>query len=86
MSGKLGSDWLYIGLGLAVLYAGIKITKPVTDLTQSVSNFGSSIFDTGTSISNGTASLNSLSSLTQKILGALTWPSVPLANKIKGLF
>jgi len=36
--GKLGEDWLFIGLGIGAVYLVYKLTKPVSDTVSTVSN------------------------------------------------
>lgn len=47
--GKLGSDWVYIGLAVGAVYAVYKLTKPVSDTTAGV---GTALTNATTSASN----------------------------------
>jgi hypothetical protein len=47
---KLGSDWMWIGVGAAALYVAYKLTKPTVELADSASNLGSSILDSGSGL------------------------------------
>jgi hypothetical protein len=65
---KLGSDWLYIGLGAAAIYAAWKISQ---NLTGGIGKLGDAIGNAGTGVSTAfTSGLGGLTTFNQGITAA----------------
>jgi len=50
---KLGTDWLYIGLGIGAIYLVYKLTKPVSDVAGDVAGITNAVGDTAEKVIYG---------------------------------
>lgn len=71
---KLGNDWLFIGLGLGVLYLTSRIGKPTEKLADSVATIGGQVSD----VTGATSGLlvDTIGALDEAILGLRSIPQL----------
>ena len=75
---RIGSDWLFVGLGLGALYLVYKSTKPVTDSLGSVS----SVVGTASNLANDV--LGSVQNVVDRIASPSSYLSTPTGFSATG--